>query len=39
GRGVSTDIVEASAKAYVQAINEYSIQSEVDELLDAVSTP
>ncbi len=39
GRGVSTDIVEASAKAYLQAINEYSIQGEVNELLDAVTAP
>jgi 2-isopropylmalate synthase len=39
GRGVSTDIVEASAKAYLQAINEYSIQSEVNELLAAVTAP
>ena len=27
GRGVSTDIVEASAKAYLQAINEYSVRT------------
>ncbi|MBC8346366.1 MAG: 2-isopropylmalate synthase [Candidatus Marinimicrobia bacterium] len=39
GRGVSTDIVEASAKAYIQAINEYSIQGEVNELLEAVTAP
>ena len=39
GRGVSTDIVEASAKAYLQAINEYSSQIEVNELLDAVTMP
>jgi 2-isopropylmalate synthase len=25
GRGVSTDIIEASAKAYLQAINQYHI--------------
>ena len=39
GRGVSTDIVEASAKAYIQAINEYSVQNEVNELLQAVTAP
>ena len=39
GRGVSTDIVEASAKAYLQAINEYSVEQEINELLEAVTTP
>jgi len=39
GRGVSTDIVEASAKAYLQAINEHIIQVDVNELLDSVLTP
>ena len=39
GRGVSTDIVEASAKAYIQAINEYSVQNEVNELLQVVLAP
>ena len=31
GRGISTDIVEASAKAYLQAINESSIEPDVNE--------
>ena len=39
GRGISTDIVEASAKAYLQAINESSVERDVNELLEAVTTP
>ena len=39
GRGVSTDIVEASAKAYLQAINEYIIQDEMNELPVEVMAP
>ena len=39
GRGISTDIVEASAKAYLQAINESSIEPDVNELFEAITTP
>ena len=39
GRGVSTDIVEASAQAYLQAINESSIDQDINELLEVVVTP
>ena len=39
GRGISTDIVEASAKAYLQAINESSIEPDVSELFEAITTP
>ncbi len=31
GRGVSTDVVEASAKAYIQAINEHERQAEIEQ--------
>ncbi|MFH1852558.1 MAG: 2-isopropylmalate synthase [Candidatus Neomarinimicrobiota bacterium] len=39
GRGVSTDVVEASAKAYLQAINEHLLQHDLPVADDNNQTP
>jgi 2-isopropylmalate synthase len=39
GKGVSTDIIEASAKAYLQALGEQQIYSNEEEFIEMAATP